>query len=190
MKHRCITPSTLLGLVGTVLAAGAATVPLAPPPPSAFADTESAVTYPLAGWNDLTRFYSLSMEVETNAVSCVQVAFGTDRNSDGDLAPEETAFVAGYDCGAWFAREEGDLGLGSRSRSRVEDEGLGLGSRSRVEFEPSSSGEAGRLPYAKIDLAPVFDPAWDAVKVTTRGTADAPAIAVEFKNNPMRIVVR
>ena len=177
MKHRCITPSTLLGLVGTVLAAGAATVPLAPPPPSAFADTESAVTYPLAGWNDLTRFYSLSMEVETNAVSCVQVAFGTDRNSDGDLAPEETAFVAGYDCGTWFAREEGDLGLGSRSRSRV-------------EFEASSSGEAGRLPYAKIDLAPVFDPAWDAVKVTTRGTAGAPAIAVEFKNNPMRIVVR
>ena len=177
MKHRCITPSTLLGLVGTVLAAGAATVPLAPPPPSAFADTESAVTYPLAGWNDLTRFYSLSMEVETNAVSCVQVAFGTDRNSDGDLAPEETAFVAGYDCGEWFAREEGDLGLG-------------LGSRPRVEFEPSSSGEAGRLPYAKIDLKPVFDPAWDVVKVTTRGTAGAPAIAVEFKNNPMRISVR
>ena len=177
MKHRCITPSTLLGLVGTVLAAGAATVPLAPPPPSAFADTESAVTYPLAGWNDLTRFYSLSMEVETNAVSCVQVAFGTDRNSDGDLAPEETAFVAGYDCGEWFAREEGDLGLGSRSRSRV-------------EFEASSSGEAGRLSYAKIDLASVFDPAWDVVKVTTRGTAGAPTVTVEFKNNPMRISIR
>ena len=166
-----------LGIVGSVVAAHAASLPLPPPGPSAFADTESAVTYPLAGWNDLTRFYSLSMEVETNAVSCVQVAFGTDRNSDGDLAPEETAFVAGYDCGAWFAREEGDLGLGSRSRSRV-------------EFEASSSGEAGRLPYAKINLAPVFDPAWDAVKVTTRGTAGAPAIAVEFKNNPMRIVVR
>ena len=153
MKHRCITPSTLLGLVGTVLAAGAATVPLAPPPPSAFADTESAVTYPLAGWNDLTRFYSLSIEVETNAVSCVQVAFGTDRNT------EETAFVAGYDCGEWFAREE-------------------------------SVGEASRLPYAKIDLASVFDPAWDVVKVTTRGTAGAPAITVEFKNTPRRIRIR
>ena len=159
MKHRCITPSTLLGLVGTVLAAGAATVPLAPPPPSAFADTESAVTYPLAGWNDLTRFYSLSIEVETNAVSCVQVAFGTDRNSDGDLAPEETALVAGYDCGTWFAREE-------------------------------SVGETSRLPYAKIDLASVFDPAWDVVKVTTRGTASAPTVTVEFKNNPMRISIR
>ena len=172
MKH-------LLFAIGVTVLSGslATTVNLAPPAPSAFADTESAVTYPLAGWNDLTRFYSLSMEVETNAVSCVQVAFGTDRNSDGDLAPEETAFVAGYDCGAWFAREEGDLGLGSRSRSRV-------------EFEASSSGEAGRLPYAKIDLAPVFDPAWDAVKVTTRGTAGAPAIAVEFKNNPMRISIR
>ena len=172
MKH-------LLFAIGVTVLSGslATTVNLAPPAPSAFADTESAVTYPLAGWNDLTRFYSLSMEVETNAVSCVQVAFGTDRNSDGDLAPEETAFVAGYDCGAWFAREEGDLGLGSRSRSRV-------------EFEASSSGEAGRLPYAKIDLAPVFDPAWDAVKVTTRGTAGAPAIAVEVKNNPMRISIR
>lgn len=179
-----------LGIVGSVVAAHAASLPLPPPGSSVFADTESAVTYPLAGWNDLTRFYSLSMEVETNAVSCVQVAFGTDRNSDGDLAPEETAFVAGYDCSAWFAREEGDLGLGSRSRSRVEDEGLGLGSRSRVEFEPSSSGEAGRLPYAKIDLAPVFDPAWDVVKVTTRGTAGAPTVTVEFKNNPMRISIR
>ena len=185
MKH-------LLFATGVAALSGAlaTTVNLAPPDPSAFADTESAVTYPLAGWDDLTRFYSLSMEVETNAVSCVQVAFGTDRNSDGDLAPEETALVAGYDCGAWFAREEGDLGLGFRSRSRVEDEGLGSRSRSRVEFEASSSGEAGRLPYAKIDLAPVFDPAWDVVKVTTRGAAGTPAIAVEFKNNPMRIVVR
>lgn len=170
MKH-------LLFATGVTVLSGAlaTTVNLAPPAPSAFADAESAVTYPLAGWNDLTRFYSLSMEVETNAVSCVQVAFGTDRNSDGDLAPEETALVAGYDCGAWFAREEGELGQGFRSRSRVEDEGLGSGSRSR---------------YARIDLAPVFDPAWDVVKVTTRGTAGAPAIAVEFKNNPMRISVR
>lgn len=172
MKHLLLATG-----VAALSGALATTVNLAPPPPSAFADTESAVTYPLAGWNDLTRFYSLAMEIETNAVSCIQVAFGTDRNSDGDLAPEETAFVAGYDCGAWFAREEGDLGLGSRSRSRV-------------EFEPSSSGEAGRLPYERIDLAPVFDPAWDVVKVTTRGTAGAPAIAVEFKNNPMRISVR
>ena len=175
MKHRCITPSTLLGLVGTVLAAGAATVPLATPPLSAFADTESAVTYPLAGWDDLTRFYSLSMEVETNAVSCVQVAFGTDLNSNGDLAPEETAFVAGYDCSAWFAREEREVGLDSRSR---------------VEFDPSSSGVAGRLPCAKIDLAPVFDPTWNAVKVTTRGFVRAPSITVKFKNNPMRISIR
>ena len=175
MKHRCITPSTLLGLVGTVLAAGAATVPLAPPPPSAFADTESAVTYPLAGWDDLTRFYSLSMEVETNAVSCVQVAFGTDRNSDGDLAPEETAFVAGYDCGEWFAREEGDLGLGSRSR---------------VDFEASAAGVAGRRASATIHLAPAREPTWNAVKVTTRGFVRAPTLAVEFKNNPMRISIR
>ena len=163
--------------VGVASVAVASTVPLPPPPPSAFADTESAVTYPLAGWDDLTRFYTLTMEVETNAVSCVQVAFGTDLNSNGDLAPEETAFVCGYDCGAWFAREERDLGLG-------------LGSRPRVEFDPSSSGVAGRLPCAKIDLAPVFDPTWDVVKVTTRGTAGAPAIAVEFKNNPMRISIR
>lgn len=185
MKH-------LLFATGVTALSGAlaTTVNLAPPPPSAFADTESAVTYPLTGWNDLTRFYSLSMEVETNAVSCVQVAFGTDRNSDGDLAPEETAFVTGYDCGAWFSREEGDLGLGSRSRSRVEDEGLDFRSRSRVEFEASSSGEAGRLPYAKIDLKPVFDPAWDVVKVTTRGLVGTPTVTVEFKNNPMRIVVR
>ena len=154
MKH-------LLFAAGVAALSGAlaTTVNLTPPAPSAFADTESAVTYPLAGWDDLTRFYTLSMEVETNAVSCVQVAFGTDRNSDGDLAPEETAFVAGYDCGEWFAREE-------------------------------SVGEASRLPYAKIDLASVFDPAWDVVKVTTRGLVGTPTVTVEFKNNPMRISIR
>ena len=153
----------------------ATTVTLAPPAPSAFTDTESSATYPLSGWDALTRFYTLTMEVETNAVSCVQVAVGTDLNSNGNLAPEETAFVAGYDCGAWFAREEREVGFGSRSR---------------VGFDPSSSGEAGRLPCAKIDLAPVFDPTWNAVKVTTRGFVRAPSITVEFKNTPMRISIR
>ena len=96
MKYHLLAPVTLLGHVGIVAAAGAATVPLATPPPSAFADTESAVTYPLAGWDALTRFYTLTMEVETNAVSCVQVAFGTDLNSNGFSFPyglERLSFV-------------------------------------------------------------------------------------------------
>lgn len=44
----------------------------------------------------LTRFYTLTMEVETNAVSCVQVAFGTDLNSNGFSFPyglERLSFV-------------------------------------------------------------------------------------------------
>ena len=174
MKHRCITPSTLLGLVGTVLAAGAATVPLAPPPPSAFADTESAVTYPLAGWNDLTRFYSLSMEVETNAVSCVQVAFGTDRNSDGDLAPEETALVLGVDCGTPFIRDEVEVvgGGGQRwfaSASSAQESTLDC-SPSPLVFnfsfkQPSAVSQ--RLNFAKV---------------TTRGRSPSAAeIAAEIR---------
>lgn len=153
----------------------ATTVNLAPPAPSAFADTESAVTYPLAGWDDLTRFYSLSMEVETNTVSCVQVAFGTDRNSDGDLAPEETAFVAGYDCGAWFAREESNV-----------DAMVPIACNRSFG---NSTHAIGKIA-STLDLAPIFDPAWNAVKVTMRGTAGSPTVTVEFKNNPMRIVVR
>lgn len=155
MKH----PLFCIGLAALSSCALATTVNLATPGPTAYADTESAVTHPLSGWDNLTRFFTLSMEVETNANICVQVAFGCDANADGNLAPEETALVCGYDCGAWYARDE------------------------RNGATPIAS--------ATFDLKPYFDPSWNAAKVTTRGSAAVSAVLVtEFKNNPMRIILR
>ena len=50
---------------------------------------------------DVHRF-SVAMDFVGTASNCVQMAFGTDANGDGDLAPGETDFVVGWRAGSYF----------------------------------------------------------------------------------------
>ena len=91
-----------------------------------------------------------TVALDTTPTNNVEVAIGTEANSDGNLAVEEAAYVFGYDCGAWFARSAGLEGLGSL-------EGLG----------------GGRVEKTFVLKRRQLDTAWNLVKVTRRGCGSA-----------------
>ena len=99
---------TLPAVAGFFIAASAFAVQhnLPTPPPSAYPDTESSLNVPLPDWPALGRRITLSLTANFTPSNNVQIAFGQDTDSDGDLAPEETHLALGVDCGVPFARNE------------------------------------------------------------------------------------
>ena len=94
------------------------------PEPSRYADCEGSTNAVLSGWNDLTRFMNVHAEVFASLASCVQVAFGTDRDVSGDLTVGETDLVLGYATSKGDVPGKGDsLGKGDATfLSREESE--------------------------------------------------------------------
>ena len=118
-------------------------------PQSAFADTEVSTNIVFVVERPAMTRIEFTVALDATPTNNVEVAIGTDANSDGNLAVEEAAYVFGYDCGAWFARSAG-LGslecLGSL-------EGLG----------------GGRVERTCVLKKRQLDTAWNLVKVTRRG---------------------
>ena len=115
-------------------------------PQSAFADTEVSTNIAFAVERPAMTRIEFTVALDATPTNNVEVAIGTDANSDGNLAVEEAAYVFGYDCGAWFARSAGLEGLGSL-------EGLG----------------GGRVEKTFVLKRRQLDTAWNLVKVTRRG---------------------
>ena len=115
-------------------------------PQSEYADTEVSTNIAFAVERPAMTRIEFSVALDATPTNNVEVAIGTDANSDGNLAVEEAAYVFGYDCGAWFARSAGLEGLGSL-------EGLG----------------GGRVEKTFVLKRRQLDTAWNLVKVTRRG---------------------
>ena len=115
-------------------------------PQSAFADTEVSTNIVFVVERPVMTRIEFTVALDATPTNNVEVAIGTDANSDGNLAVEEAAYVFGYDCGAWFARSAGLEGLGSL-------EGLG----------------GGRVEKTFVLKRRQLDTAWNLVKVTRRG---------------------
>ena len=119
-------------------------------PQSAFADTEVSTNIAFVVERPAMTRIEFTVALDATPTNNVEVAIGTDANSDGNLAVEEAAYVFGYDCGAWFARSAGLEGLGSL-------EGLG----------------GGRVEKTFVLKRRQLDTAWNLVKVTRRGCVSA-----------------
>ena len=115
-------------------------------PQSAFADTEVSTNIVFVVERPAMTRIEFTVALDATPTNNVEVAIGTDANSDGNLAVEEAAYVFGYDCGTWFARSAGLEGLGSL-------EGLG----------------GGRVEKTFVLKKRQLDTAWNLVKVTRRG---------------------
>ena len=115
-------------------------------PQSAFADTEVSTNIVFVVERPAMTRIEFTVALDATPTNNVEVAIGTDANSDGNLAVEEAAYVFGYDCGAWFARSAGLEGLGSL-------EGLG----------------GGRVEKTFVLKRRQLDTAWNLLKVTRRG---------------------
>ena len=115
-------------------------VTVEPLPQSEFADTEVSTNIAFAVERPAMTRIEFTVSLDATPTNNVEVAIGTDANSDGNLAVEEAAYVFGYDCGTWFARSAGLEGLGG-----------------------------GRVEKTFVLKKRQLDTAWNLVKVTRRG---------------------
>lgn len=134
----------LMALMVLPLAALAVTVE--PMPPCAYADTEVSTNIAFVVDRSMMTRIEFSVALDATPTNNVEVAIGTDANGDGNLAPEEAAYVFGYDCGRWFTRV-GEL----FDCSTVRLDGAGRAEKTFI------------LKMRKLDSA------WNLVKVTRRG---------------------
>ena len=121
-------------------------------PQSEYADTEVSTNIAFAVERPAMTRIEFTVALDATPTNNVEVAIGTDANSDGNLAVEEAAYVFGYDCGAWFARSAGLEGLGSLE-CLGSLEGLG----------------GGRVEKTFVLKRRQLDTTWNLVKVTRRG---------------------
>ena len=121
-------------------------------PQSEYADTEVSTNIAFVVERPAMTRIEFTVALDATPTNNVEVAIGTDANSDGNLAVEEAAYVFGYDCGAWFARSAGLEGLGSLE-CLGSLEGLG----------------GGRVEKTFVLKRRQLDTAWNLVKVTRRG---------------------
>ena len=121
-------------------------------PQSEYADTEVSTNIAFVVERPAMTRIEFTVALDATPTNNVEVAIGTDANSDGNLAVEEAAYVFGYDCGAWFARSAGLEGLESLE-CLGSLEGLG----------------GGRVEKTFVLKRRQLDTAWNLLKVTRRG---------------------
>ena len=119
-------------------------------PQSAFADTEVSTNIAFAVERPALTRLEVRVALDATPTNNVEVAIGTDANSDGNLAVEEAAYVFGYDCGAWFCR--------ARDENKIESSAVNL----NLQPQP-------RISHTFILKRRQLDTAWNLLKVTRRG---------------------
>ena len=123
-------------------------------PQSEYADTEASTNIAFAVERPAMTRIEFTVALDATPTNNVEVAIGTDTNSDGNLAVEEAAYVFGYDCGAWFCR--------ARDENKIESSTVNL----NLQPQP-------RLSHIFILKRRQLDTAWNLVKVTRRGCGSA-----------------
>ena len=93
----------VFGLTAAMNAVLAVTV--TPLPPSEFADTEVSTNIAFVVERPAMTRIEFAVALDAASTNNVEVAIGTDEDSDGNLSVEEASYVFGYDCGAWFCRD-------------------------------------------------------------------------------------
>ena len=152
---------------------GRAVVPAALPP-AVHADTETVTNVPFAVALDAAGRLSFDLVCRATPSNNVEVAFGRDADGNGRLDVGEEGCLVGWDCGAWFVREEAD----GEALTVVPDQSptgdvRTLSWRVRVgadgtpsRFEATADG----LPaFAERSLESIYRPSWNLLRLTGRG---------------------
>ncbi len=161
----------------SALVVGARTVTLGPLP---VARTEVSRSYAFNSPRRDVREMSVRLEVASSVSNSLQVAFGTDTDGDGELAQEEEELLLGWGAGRYIlAHAPKSLRVLSETVS-LTNAARFLEMRIRMDaaFKPSTAmftTESGAV-FPDLSAEPpdwFFNPAWNIVRVTRRGT-DAP----------------
>ena len=97
------TDSMVLLLLATTFAWASEPVALSLPS-VAHADTEVVTNVPLPSLSRRAAKFAFSLGCRATPTNNVEIAFGTDADSDGVLSPRETRLVVGWDSGFWFVK--------------------------------------------------------------------------------------
>ena len=124
-------------------------VTVEPLPQCGFADTEVSTNMAFVVERPAMTRIEFTVALDATPTNNVEVAIGTDANSDGNLAVEEAACTFGYDCGRWFKREGELFDCSDCSNVRLNAEG--------------------RIEKTFVLKRRQLDTAWNLVKVTRRG---------------------
>ena len=150
------------------------------PPPSAYVDTEAATNIVFDAGNDWSRTFNLAIELNQATTSNnIEVAFGTDANTNNVLDRVEVDAIIGWDSGAWFYQDrragvfESELSDGG---STALDSRLTLDSRRNAKSLVATVD--GDNVFTNTIPATMFSPKWNLMRVTTRGLIDPRGIVV------------
>ena len=156
MKNLILRIALVVVCATVGIIARATDITLPTPPPSSYPDSESTANVAVTNGTCLCRRVKLTLSADFTPSNGVQVAFGQDINSDGDLAPEETHLVLGVDCGVPFIREEfgqwrSDVLIASEQESNLDCPPQSSDSTSTFIFAfKQPSAVTNRLTHAKV----------------------------------------
>lgn len=190
MNFRILIPSLAFAAAGGVAAAMVGPLP-APTCP----DTEVSTNCPFASACSRAGLFSLALELSATPSNNVEVAFGTDVDADGALAPEEAELALGWDCGRWFLRE-GWSGAVRFAEPATASGGKALqwrlwlaDGRAPRRLSVSENGEPVELDVADAPPPWLFSPDWNMVRVTARGV-DVPGAEMSFRVGNEAFILR
>lgn len=160
----------------TALAAAKIVVPQLPQSP--YDDTEISTNVTFFAGNEYSRLFMLSLAIDATSSNTLQLAFGQDINSDGVLDWQETDFLFGWRCGAWFFRDK-----------TVEAASMFARNPGLRRLEWRLALDADRVPHALcavdagtdlgFSVSPgMFRQSWNMMRVTARGLS-GPVYAAE-----------
>ena len=178
---------TFCCIVLNISFAAAETLALPQLPAPVHADTEVSTNFPFNTLRSDALEFGVSLNFMGTGSNCVQVAFGRDVDSDGDLAPEETALLLGWRSGTYFIEDSmrnvriGEMADAVPGDARSFSIHVGLDSLFRPR-SVAATNESGACFLALSDDVPdcLYGADWDLVKVTRRGV-DAPGETVEVE---------
>ena len=163
----------VLGVMSGFAAVAGARVEIPQLGAARFPDTEVStnVVFAVGDADDLLAVRITLNAAETN--NAFVLSFGTDADEDGRLAPDERNLSLGWDCGAWFVREEATGWVRTLPRA-AECRTLGIRLRLDSDGTPRSlgleNGEGNLLALGRSDLPRgLFRREWNLLNVTGRG---------------------
>ena len=181
-------------MVATAFSKTVGPAPLGAP---SFVDTEASTNMPPPACAGDPHSMAFSLDFTGTPSNAVEIAFGVDADSDGALTPDEARIVVGWDCAAWFLRNEADGETLSEPASVVSgSQTLSVSMRIGRDGRPSSfAASGGNAPlFTNLASAPpswLHDCSWNLCRVTSRGVGSHNAsFVVSSTPDGFKIIVR
>ena len=169
---------TVLLLVGAMSAWASQPTALSLPP-VVHADAEVVTNMPMPALSQRSGKFAFSLGCRATPTNNVEIAFGTDVDEDGVLAPRETRLVVGWDSGCWFVRrgfsgERSEVWRPSSDLPRMLSWELSLGLRAVPRRLAVYEGTEA-LDFELSPTTPnwLYDANWNLMRLTGRGLHDS-----------------